>query len=202
LARPKNNSTAANSTAANVGYEAQLWRMVGALAPALRESSRDLEPRRPAFPPAARGPAHGPHLRFALPASGAGLLFRRADRAMRHGHDAHHRLGGGQRLPEPEFEVRRGGLRVPFVKDLYTPERLRAMGLNERQVSAVLHAKGGWRHHEPGVPGTDRGPETDGLQRPRGFGHTESTGESRPHREGNPVRPQGARNGPEGPRRR
>jgi ATP-dependent DNA helicase RecG len=30
---------------------------------------------------------------------------------------------------------------VRFLKDPYTPERLRRMGLNERQVKAVLHVK-------------------------------------------------------------
>lgn len=46
-----------------------------------------------------------------------------------------------QGLPEPEFENWQGGVRVVFSKDPYTPERLRAMGLNERQVNAVRHAK-------------------------------------------------------------
>jgi len=44
-------------------------------------------------------------------------------------------------LPEPEFREEAGGFRVVFLKDPFTPERLRAMGLNERQVKAVLHVK-------------------------------------------------------------
>lgn len=47
----------------------------------------------------------------------------------------------GQGLPEPEFENWQGGFRVTFVKDPYIPERLRAMGLNERQIRAVLYVK-------------------------------------------------------------
>ncbi len=44
-------------------------------------------------------------------------------------------------LHEPEFQEEGGGFRVVFLKDPYTPERLRAMGLNERQVKAVLYVK-------------------------------------------------------------
>lgn len=44
-------------------------------------------------------------------------------------------------LPEPEFQEEAGGFRVVFLKDPYTPERLRAMGLNERQVEAVQYVK-------------------------------------------------------------
>jgi len=51
--------------------------------------------------------------------------------------DLCHRQG----LPEPEFQNRQGGFLVTFAKDPYTPERLRAMGLNERQIKAVLHVK-------------------------------------------------------------
>jgi ATP-dependent DNA helicase RecG len=46
-----------------------------------------------------------------------------------------------QGLPEPEFAQWQGGVRVTFAKDPYTPERLRAMGLSERQVRAVLYVK-------------------------------------------------------------
>ncbi len=46
-----------------------------------------------------------------------------------------------QNLPEPEFAHWQGGVRVVFRKDPYTAERLREMGLNERQIKAVLHAK-------------------------------------------------------------
>jgi len=46
-----------------------------------------------------------------------------------------------QGLPEPEFQHQQGGFLVTFAKDPYTPERLRAMGLNERQIQAVLYVK-------------------------------------------------------------
>jgi len=46
-----------------------------------------------------------------------------------------------QGLPEPEFQNEQGGFRVTFAKDPYTPERLRAIGLNERQIQAVLYVK-------------------------------------------------------------
>jgi len=46
-----------------------------------------------------------------------------------------------QGLPEPEFAQWQGGFQVTFAKDPYTPERLRAMGLSERQVHAVLYVK-------------------------------------------------------------
>lgn len=44
-------------------------------------------------------------------------------------------------LPEPEFREEAGGMRVVLSKDLLTPERLRAAGLNERQIQAMLHVK-------------------------------------------------------------
>jgi ATP-dependent DNA helicase RecG len=46
-----------------------------------------------------------------------------------------------QGLPEPEFAQWQGGVRVTFAKDPYTPERLRAMGLSDRQIQAVLYVK-------------------------------------------------------------
>ncbi len=51
------------------------------------------------------------------------------------------RLCREQGLPEPEFNNWQGGVRVVFLKDPYTLERLRQMGLNERQVKAVLFVK-------------------------------------------------------------
>jgi len=42
-----------------------------------------------------------------------------------------------QGLPEPEFRNHQGGFLVTFAKDPYTPERLRAMGLNERQIQII-----------------------------------------------------------------
>jgi ATP-dependent DNA helicase RecG len=44
-------------------------------------------------------------------------------------------------LPEPEISETFGGVRVIFRKDMYSIERLRAMGLNERQVEAVIFVK-------------------------------------------------------------
>lgn len=46
-----------------------------------------------------------------------------------------------QGLPEPEFENWQGGVRVTFLKDPYTPERLGALGLNDRQIRAVMYVK-------------------------------------------------------------
>ncbi|MEJ5251082.1 MAG: helix-turn-helix domain-containing protein [Armatimonadota bacterium] len=46
-----------------------------------------------------------------------------------------------QDLPEPEFANWQGGVRVVFFKNPYTPERLRAMDLNERQIKAVMYVK-------------------------------------------------------------
>ena len=51
------------------------------------------------------------------------------------------RLCREQGLPEPEFAHWQGGVRVTFAKDPYTPERLRAMGLSERQIKAVLYVR-------------------------------------------------------------
>lgn len=44
-------------------------------------------------------------------------------------------------LPEPEFEESQGSLWVRFRKDILTEEYLRSLGLNERQVRAVLYVK-------------------------------------------------------------
>ncbi len=46
-----------------------------------------------------------------------------------------------QGLPEPLFEEHGASFRLTFLKDPYTLERLREMGLNERQVEAVLYVK-------------------------------------------------------------
>jgi len=46
-----------------------------------------------------------------------------------------------QGLPEPEFDAGSYHFRVRFLKDPYTPERLRRMGLNERQIQAILYVK-------------------------------------------------------------
>jgi hypothetical protein len=46
-----------------------------------------------------------------------------------------------QGLPELEFQNQQGGFLVTFAKDPYTPERLQAMELSERQIQAVLYVK-------------------------------------------------------------
>ncbi len=45
------------------------------------------------------------------------------------------------KLPRPEFKEAFGGFQVVFYKDWLTEERLRELGLNERQVKAVLYVK-------------------------------------------------------------
>jgi len=45
------------------------------------------------------------------------------------------------KLPEPEFREEFGGFSVCFYKDIYTEEKLRKMGLNERQIRAVIYVK-------------------------------------------------------------
>ncbi|MGB9677664.1 MAG: hypothetical protein ACPLZ9_03510 [Candidatus Ratteibacteria bacterium] len=47
-------------------------------------------------------------------------------------------------LPEPDFinnEQGIGAFSVVFYKDIYTEENLRKMGLNERQIKAVMYVK-------------------------------------------------------------
>jgi len=46
-----------------------------------------------------------------------------------------------QGLPEPEYKEEQGGFSVWFYKDIYTEENLRKMGLNERQIKAVMYVK-------------------------------------------------------------
>jgi ATP-dependent DNA helicase RecG len=46
-----------------------------------------------------------------------------------------------QGLPEPEYKEEFGGFSVYFYKDIYTEENLRKMGLNERQIRAVMYVK-------------------------------------------------------------
>lgn len=46
-----------------------------------------------------------------------------------------------QKLPEPEFKEEFGGISVYFCKDIYTEEYLRKLGLNERQIKAVIYVK-------------------------------------------------------------
>lgn len=42
-------------------------------------------------------------------------------------------------LPEPEMKEEFGGVIITLFKDRYTEEQLRKIGLNERQVKAVLY---------------------------------------------------------------
>jgi len=44
-------------------------------------------------------------------------------------------------LPEPEYKEEMGGFSVYFHKDIYTEANLRKMGLNERQIKAVMYVK-------------------------------------------------------------
>ncbi len=44
-------------------------------------------------------------------------------------------------LPEPEFKEEMGGFSLYFRKDIYTEEYLRELGLNERQIKAVMYVK-------------------------------------------------------------
>lgn len=44
-------------------------------------------------------------------------------------------------LPEPEFKEEMAGFSVYFRKDIYTEEYLRKIGLNERQIKAVMYVK-------------------------------------------------------------
>lgn len=44
-------------------------------------------------------------------------------------------------LPTPVFEEKFGGFLVIFNKDIYTEEYLRGLGLNERQIKAVMYVK-------------------------------------------------------------
>ncbi|MBT9131401.1 MAG: hypothetical protein DDT41_01707 [candidate division WS2 bacterium] len=44
-------------------------------------------------------------------------------------------------LPEPEYKEELGGFSVYFYKDIYTEENLRKVGLNERQIRAVMYVK-------------------------------------------------------------
>ncbi|MGC8746783.1 MAG: ATP-binding protein [Candidatus Saccharicenans sp.] len=47
-----------------------------------------------------------------------------------------------QDQPEPEFQNQQGGFLVTFAKDPYTPERLRELGLNERQIQIIAALRG------------------------------------------------------------
>jgi len=44
-------------------------------------------------------------------------------------------------IPPPEFREGSGGFSVIFRKDIYTEEYLKSLGLNERQIKAVMYVK-------------------------------------------------------------
>ena len=44
-------------------------------------------------------------------------------------------------LPEPEFKEEFAGFSLYMRKDYYTEERLKEMGLNDRQIKAVIYVK-------------------------------------------------------------
>jgi len=44
-------------------------------------------------------------------------------------------------LPEPDFEEKFGGFAITFSKNIFTESSLKELGLNERQVMAVLYVK-------------------------------------------------------------
>jgi ATP-dependent DNA helicase RecG len=44
-------------------------------------------------------------------------------------------------LPEPIIEEDQGGIQVTFLKNIYTEEHLSQLGINERQIKALLHIK-------------------------------------------------------------
>jgi len=44
-------------------------------------------------------------------------------------------------MTEPEYREELGGFSVWFYKDIYNEENLKKMGLNERQIKAVLYVK-------------------------------------------------------------
>jgi ATP-dependent DNA helicase RecG len=46
-----------------------------------------------------------------------------------------------QGLPEPDYKEEQGGFSVWFYKDIYTEENLRKLGVNERQIKAVMYVK-------------------------------------------------------------
>ena len=44
-------------------------------------------------------------------------------------------------LPDPIIEEAQGGLSVIFLKDIYTPDYLRNLDINDRQIKALLYIK-------------------------------------------------------------
>jgi len=50
-------------------------------------------------------------------------------------------ISPSQELPEPDFFEEYGVMKVVFYKDKFTEENLRKMGLNKRQIKAVMYVK-------------------------------------------------------------
>jgi ATP-dependent DNA helicase RecG len=46
-----------------------------------------------------------------------------------------------QGLPEPDFEEENGVMKVVFYKDKFTEDNLKKLGINERQIKAVMYIK-------------------------------------------------------------
>ncbi|MEA1939141.1 MAG: hypothetical protein U9N03_00560 [Candidatus Caldatribacteriota bacterium] len=46
-----------------------------------------------------------------------------------------------QGLPEPDFEEDHGVMKVVFYKDKFTEDNLKKLGMNERQIKAVMYVK-------------------------------------------------------------
>ena len=46
-----------------------------------------------------------------------------------------------QSLPEPDFNEENGVMTVTFYKDKWNEENLKKLGLNERQIKAVMYVK-------------------------------------------------------------
>ncbi len=44
-------------------------------------------------------------------------------------------------IPDPVIEEEQGGISVTFLKDIYTEEYLRTLGINDRQIKAVIYVK-------------------------------------------------------------
>jgi len=44
-------------------------------------------------------------------------------------------------LPEPTIEEIAGGIQITFMKDFFSEEYLKQLGLNERQVKAIIYTK-------------------------------------------------------------
>ncbi len=104
-----------------------------------------------------------------------------------------------QGLPEPDFRSEKGRFEVIFYKNPYTEERLREMGLNERQLKAVLYVK------ERGKITNKEYQELTGASKPTATRDPEQVGYARSSPEDGHYRPRhllptdGLTNGSKGP---